>query len=103
MENFSPQVKKSLVIDYTTLSQINPRLIYVSLSGYGSSIDKKAYDVIIQGESGLASLNGIDGPMKNSPAITDAFAGLHTSFAMSSALFHRERTGMGQHIDISML
>jgi crotonobetainyl-CoA:carnitine CoA-transferase CaiB-like acyl-CoA transferase len=56
VENFSPNVKNKLCIDYETLSHINPKIIYASLSGYGQGKDKKAYDAIIQAESGFMSL-----------------------------------------------
>ncbi|MDD5769763.1 MAG: CoA transferase [Candidatus Gracilibacteria bacterium] len=103
LENFSPKIKKKLKIDYEVLSDINPKLIYGSLNGYGENIDKKAYDIIIQAESGLSSLNGETKPMKNATAIIDTFSGLSLSLAISSLLYKREITGKGDFVNIPMV
>ncbi len=104
VENMTPSTKYPLNIDYKTIYKINPRIIYASLSGRGQQENIKYYDVIAQAESGLMSLSGTaHTPMKIGPAVVDAFSGMTLAFAISSALFYRERTGKGQSIDVSML
>ncbi len=108
VENFAPGVVKRLGIDYKSLSAINPRLIYCSISGFGQTgpyRDKKAYDPILQAMSGIMSVTGSkDGePVKCGVAITDVFAGVYASFAISTSLYRREKTGRGQYIDLGML
>lgn len=104
VENLTPQTKHKLSIDYDTLSKINPKLIYASLSGAGQKQNKKYYDIIVQAESGLMSLSGTPRkPVKIGPSVVDAFSGVMLSFAISSALYFRERTGLGQYLDVSML
>lgn len=103
LENFSPNVKKKLKIDYATLSTINPKLIYGSLNAYWENMDKKAYDVIIQAESGFASLSGETQPMKNATAIIDAFSGLSLSLWITSLLYAREITGKWDWVNIPMM
>lgn len=103
LENFSPSIKKKLKIDYDTLSNINPRLIYGSLNWYWEDSEKKAYDVIIQAECGLTSLNWDTKPMKNATAIIDAFSWLTLSLAISSLLYRREITGQWDFVNIPMI
>lgn len=103
IENFSPGVKKRLKIDYETLSSINPRLIYGSVNWYGENWDKKAYDVIIQAESGIASFNGEDKPIKNATAMIDAFSGNSLALGIASLLYKREKTGKGDFVNVSMI
>ncbi len=104
VENMAPRTKHALKIDFETVRTRNPRLIYASLSGHGQADPRKYYDVIAQAESGLMSLNGFaDEPLKIGPPVVDAFSGMTLAFAISSALFYRERTGKGQFIDVSML
>jgi CoA:oxalate CoA-transferase len=104
VENLTPSTKHKLKIDYTTIYNINPRIIYASLSGLGQNSNRKYYDVIAQAESGLMSLTGTENnPMKIGPAVVDAFSGMTLAFAISSALFYREKTGMGQYVDVSMI
>ena len=103
LENFSPEVKEKLNIDYVTLSKINPQLIYWSLNWYWENINKKAYDVIIQAESWLASVNGVKNPMKNATAIIDSFSWLSLVLAISSLLYKREFTGKWDFVNIPMI
>ncbi len=104
VENLTPSVKKRLKIDYETLKKLNPQLVYASLSGVGQDSDKKYYDVIAQAQSGLMSLSGTpESPMKIGPSIVDAFSGMTLAFAISSALFYRQKTGLGQYLDVTML
>lgn len=104
VENLTPSTKHKLKIDYQTIKKLNPRIIYASLSGLGQNDDRKYYDVIAQAESGLMSLSGTENnPAKIGPSVVDAFSGMNLAFAISSALYYREKTGSGQYLDISML
>lgn len=103
VENLTPSTKHKLKIDYETLKKCNPKIIYASLSGLGQNSDKKYYDVIAQAQSGLMSLTGYETPTKIGPAVVDAYSGMTLAFAISSALYYREKTGKGQYIDVSML
>ncbi len=108
IENFAPGVVKRLGIDYQTLSALNPRLIYCSISGFGQTgpyRDKKAYDPILQAMSGLMSVTGPrDGePVKCGTAVTDIVSAIFAAFSISTSLYRREKTGRGQYIDLGML
>lgn len=104
VENLTPSTKYKLKIDYEKLKQLNPKIIYASLSGLGQESNKKYYDVIAQAQSGLMSLSGSPGePMKIGPSVVDAFSGMTLAFGISSALFYRSQTGKGQYLDVSML
>jgi formyl-CoA transferase/CoA:oxalate CoA-transferase len=105
LENFRPGVMERLGLSYPALRQDNPRLIYCSISGFGSQEDRPGYDVVVQGMGGLPSLTGEpDGaPMKVGVSIADLSAGLHALCGILIALHARHRTGRGQHVDISML
>lgn len=103
VENFSPSVKKRLKIDYETLSKINPRLIYWSVNWYWENIDKKAYDVIVQAESWIASFNWEDKPIKNATAMIDAFSGNSLALWIASLLYKREKTGKWDFVNVSMI
>lgn len=107
MENFTPGVVKRLNIDYESLSRENPSLVYCSISGYGQTgpyRNKKAYDPIIQGITGLMSLTGEKGrsPVKVGIPITDLVAGLYSVIAVQSALLYSRETGKGQYIDVAL-
>lgn len=103
VENLTPFTKKKLKIEVGTLQKHNPRLIYASLSGHGQQSDRKYYDVVAQAESGLMSLSGEAGkPMKIGPSVVDAFSGMTLAFAIAGALFQRQKTNIGQFIDVSM-
>ncbi|MDE2485628.1 MAG: CoA transferase, partial [candidate division NC10 bacterium] len=107
IENFRVGVLDKLGLGYGDLKAINPRLVYCSISGFGhTGPDRElgSYDFLIQGRSGLMSITGEpDGPpMKVGVAIADVAAGLFASSAVLSALFARERTGVGQHLDIAL-
>ena len=108
VENFKVGGLKKYSLDYETLKAINPRLIYCSITGFGQTgpyANRAGYDFMIQGMSGVMSITGApDGdPMKMGVAFSDIFAGLHAMIGIQAALFHRERTGEGQYIDISLL
>ncbi len=103
VENFTPNIKKKLKIDYETLSKINLKLIYWSLNWYGENTDKKAYDAIIQAESWFSSLSWESSPMKNATSIIDAFSWLSLALAISSLLYKREKTGKWEYVNIPMI
>lgn len=104
VENLTPNTKTRLHIDYPTVQKFNATIIYASLSGKGQDTDEKYYDIIAQAQSGLMSLSGTkDQPMKIGPAVVDAFCGMTLAFAISSALFFRQKYGVGQNIQVSML
>lgn len=106
-ENYAPGVAKRLGLGYVNLQALNPRLIYCSISGYGQNgpyRDVKAYDLLIQGESGIIATTGYpDKPAKASLAIADIAAGMYAALGIVIALYQREKSGQGQFIDISML
>ena len=107
VENFRPGVADKLGIGYAALAALNPRLIYLSISGFGQTgpmRERPAYDMIVQAESGLMSVTGAaDGPpMPVGEAMGDLIAGVFGAWSLSSALYARERTGRGTHIDLAM-
>jgi len=108
VENFRPGVTARLGIDYPALQKINPRLVYVSISGFGQQGEmahKAAYDHIIQAYGGIMQVTGwSEGePTRVGDAIGDVVAGLYGSWAVLAALLQRGITGQGQHLDVSML
>lgn len=108
VENFRPHTLGRLQLDYGALAAGRPRLIYCSISGFGHSGPRRqqaGYDAVIQAEGGLMSVTGAaDGPaFRVGVAIADLVAGLLAAQGIGLALFARERTGRGQHVDISML
>jgi CoA:oxalate CoA-transferase len=108
VENFRPGVTKRLGIDYPTLQEINPRLVYASISGFGQQgamAHKAAYDHIVQAYGGIMQVTGwAEGePTRVGDAIGDVVAGLYGSWAVLAALLQRGIGGKGQHLDVSML
>jgi crotonobetainyl-CoA:carnitine CoA-transferase CaiB-like acyl-CoA transferase len=108
MENFRPNVMDKLGIGYRALSEINPKLIYCSISGFGREGPERAtaaYDGKIQAMSGIMSVTGFPqtGPTRAGFAVCDAIAGMTAAFAVSSALYQRTHTGKGQLVDVAML
>ena len=107
-ENFKVGGLKKYGLDYESLKQDNPRLIYASLTGFGQTgpdAKRPGYDYIIQGLSGLMSITGpSDGqPHKVGVAVVDLFAGLQLTIGIQAALLARARTGRGQHVDVALL
>ena len=107
VENFSPGVAARLGIDYAALCKVNAKIIYCAITGYGSSgpeKDAKAYDLMIQAAVGIMSMTGHPGgpPVKIASPMSDAIAGSFAASGVVAALLHRERTGEGQSIDVSM-
>jgi CoA:oxalate CoA-transferase len=108
VENFRPGTLDRLGLGYERLREVNTRLIYAAVSGFGDSgpwRTKPAYDMIIQAMSGLMTITGPPGapPTKAGTSIGDITGGLFLLAGVTSALFHRERTGRGVKVDVSML
>ncbi|MEM5274383.1 CoA transferase [Cupriavidus taiwanensis] len=107
VENFSAGVAARLGIGYDVLREVNPSLVYCSLTGYGSTgpaKNLKAYDLMVQAAAGLMSITGQPGagPTKAGSPLSDAIAGLFAAFGIVAALNYRQRTGHGQSVDVSM-
>ena len=108
VENARPGVAERLGMGYPTLREINPRLIYASISGFGQTgpwSQRPGFDLIAQAMSGILSATGLPGsePVKNAIPVGDLGAGLFAAYAILSALYGRERSGEGQYIDASLL
>src|SRR5512138_2091257 len=108
VENFRPGVMARLGFSYEELCKLNPRIIYGAISGFGQSgpdAFKPAYDQIIQGLSGVMAINGDErlNPLRAGFPVCDTVGGLNAAFAIMAALYHRERTGVGQLIDVALL
>lgn len=108
VENFRPGVMTRLGLGYDELAEINPRLVYCGISGFGQTgpdAKKPAYDQIIQGLSGAMDINGDERlhPLRAGFPVCDTVGGLNAAFAIMAALYHRERTGEGQMIDVALL
>ena len=107
VENGRPGVAKRLKIDYPTLSAINPRLVYASISGFGQTgpwADRPGFDLIAQAMSGAISATGLPGqePVKSDVPFADLGAGLFALYGILSALIGRQLSGQGQFIDASL-
>lgn len=107
VHNIRPKAASRLAIDYETIAELNPSIIYASATGFGEAgpfADKPAYDDLIQGASGIASLYGkVTGTPRYIPSVmADKTTGLFLSNYISMALFHKERTGEGQKLHVPM-
>ena len=111
IENFKVGDMARYGLDYASLSAIQPRLVYCSLTGFGQTgpyRERAGYDYAVQGMGGLMSITGErddlgGGPQKVGVAVADLFTGMYASVAILAALRHAERTGVGQHIDMALL
>ena len=108
VENFRPDVKDRLAIDYESLRKINKRLVYASISGFGQSgpyRERPGFDQIAQGMGGLMSITGLpgQGPVRAGVPLADLSAGLFCALGILTALLEREHSGEGQWIDTSLL
>jgi crotonobetainyl-CoA:carnitine CoA-transferase CaiB-like acyl-CoA transferase len=108
LENFVPGTLDRLGFSYETCRALQPNLIYCSISGFGQvgpERERAAYDQVVQGLGGIMSITGEVGgpPMRVGIAIADIMAGMFAAYAVQVALYHRERTGVGQMIDTSLL
>ncbi|ODR82559.1 carnitine dehydratase [Haladaptatus sp. W1] len=106
VQNFSPGVVESLGLDYESLREENEALVYLNISGYGRDgpyENRKAYDMVMQGETSLIMMNGSpDAPAKIPLSICDINAAMYGTIGTLTALFQRERTGEGQELDVTM-
>ena len=108
VENYRPDVKRRLGIDYDRLRAINPRLVYASISGFGQDgpyADRPGLDQIAQGMGGLMSITGLpgQGPVRVGIAIADLTAGVFCAMGILLALLEREESGEGQWVQTSLL
>lgn len=108
VENFTPNAMNRLGLGADTLRELNPRLIYASSSGYGKTgpyRDFPAMDLAVQAMAGVIGITGYPdaGPVKAGPAVCDFMAGIHLYGAITTALLHRERTGEGGTVEVSMM
>ncbi len=107
LENYKVGGLRQYGLDYESLKQHNPSLIYCSISGFGQTgplRDRGGYDFLIQGLTGLMSITGESerGPLKVGVAVSDVLSGLYAVIAILGALHHRQSSGVGQHIDIAL-
>lgn len=112
VENFKLDGLKKYGLDYASLKQLNPRLVYCSITGFGQTgpyAPRAGYDFLIQGMGGLMSITGRPdsesggGPIKVGVALTDVLTGLYAANAIQAALLARQHTGQGQYIDLALL
>jgi formyl-CoA transferase len=108
IENYRPDVKERLGIDYPALRRVNPRLVYASISGFGQDgpyCQRPGFDQIAQGMGGLMSITGAPGggPMRVGIPVADLTAGLFCAMGVLTALLERERSGEGQWVQTSLL
>ncbi len=108
VENFRPGTMEKLKLGYDVLKGINPKIIYACGSGYGHSgpwTSKPAYDLVIQALSGFMSITGQENsiPTKAGPSIMDILTGIFLYAGITTALYAREKTGLGQKVDVAML
>src|SRR5881394_1877243 len=108
VENFRPDVKFRLGIDYESLAKVNPRIILASISGFGQDgpyRDRPGFDQIAQGMGGFMSITGLpgQGPVRAGTAIADISAGLFAALGVMTALLERETSGKGQWVQSSLL
>ncbi len=112
IENYKAGSLAKYGLDYASLSQVNPRLVYCSITGFGQTgprAEEPGYDFIIQGMGGLMSVTGEKdgvpgaGPQKVGVAVADVMTGLYSTVAIQAALLAREKTGRGQHCDMALL
>jgi crotonobetainyl-CoA:carnitine CoA-transferase CaiB-like acyl-CoA transferase len=108
VENFRPGVMTRLGLDYDSVRALNPRLVYASASGYGSDSphrDLPGQDLLVQAMSGLAAITGRadQAPVPAGAAVVDQHGASLLALGILGALFHRERTGAGQHLEVTMV
>jgi crotonobetainyl-CoA:carnitine CoA-transferase CaiB-like acyl-CoA transferase len=108
IENYRGGVMESLGLGYDVLAEINPRLIYASITGYGTTgpwAHRRAYATVINAETGMTGIqaNARNGELSNDPhSHADVYTGMETAAGILAALFQREHSGVGQHLDVSM-
>jgi len=108
LENFKVGGAAKYGLDYESLSKINPRLIYCSITGFGQTgpyKERPGYDFLVQAMGGLMSVTGDrqSGPQKVGVALTDVMTGLYATVGILTAVAEREKSGLGQHVDLALL
>lgn len=107
IQNFSPGDAEAFAADYDTVADLNDDLIYCDVSGYGENspyADQKAFDIVLQGRSGIMSVTGTeDQPARVGISVCDIAGAMTSLYAITTALYHRERTDEGEHIQLAML
>ncbi|MCX2784494.1 CoA transferase [Microbulbifer thermotolerans] len=112
LENYKVGGLKKYGLDYDSLKQVNPRIIYCSITGFGQTgpyKNRAGYDAMIQGMGGLMSITGVPegqpgaGPQKVGVAVVDLMTGMYAVSAVLAAVIYRDKTGVGQHIDLALL
>jgi crotonobetainyl-CoA:carnitine CoA-transferase CaiB-like acyl-CoA transferase len=105
IQNFRVGALDKFALDYDTVSASNPKVVYCSISGFGSQggKDLPGYDLLIQAMGGLMSITGTSEPTKVGVALVDVLTGLHSSNAIMAALLNCKRTGLGQHLEVNLL
>ncbi|MGP4016905.1 CaiB/BaiF CoA transferase family protein [Saccharopolyspora sp. 5N708] len=107
IENFKPGGLRRFELDYSSVRETNPGVIYASISGFGTAggAALPGYDLLVQAASGLMSLTGdADGPpYRAGISVFDVMTGMHAAIGILSALHHRDRTGEGQHVEVNLL
>ena len=108
VENYRPGTMEKFGLGYEELERINPGLVYAACSGFGHTgpyRDKPAYDIIVQALGGIMSITGAENgePTRVGASVGDVIAGMFTAYGVMMALFHREKTGRGQKVDVGML
>ncbi|MCR5482639.1 MAG: CoA transferase [Clostridia bacterium] len=108
VENYKGGVTKKLGIDYEAVKKVNPTIIYASSSGFGMNSPishRPCYDIVAQAMGGMLNLTGFKDapPVKVGPSVADHVSGIYLMVGIGMALYHRERTGEGQLIDVSMM
>ena len=108
VENFRPGVMDRLGLGYEAMKKLNPRLIYASITAFGATgpmAQNPGMDLILQATGGMMGLSGFPGgpPVKAAGPVADISSGIYAAYGIALALYHRERTGVGQRIDLTML
>lgn len=107
IQNFGPGAAAERGVDYETLEPLNDELIYCDVASFGEDSpysDRKAFDIVFQGQSGLMGVTGTeDEPIRIGTSISDIAAAMTATYAILTALYHRQNTGEGQYIDVSLL
>ncbi len=105
VQNYKPGGLTRFGLDYTSVAAVNPDVVYCSISGFGSDEgrDLPGYDLLVQAMGGLMSITGDQEPTKAGVAVVDVLTGLHATVGILAALRHRDLTGAGQHLEVSLL
>lgn len=102
LEGFRPGYLARYGLDYETIHKINPRLVYCSITGFGQNCHKPAHDMNVVGLAGMSSLDDVGGACVGEVQVSAVGSGVNAVAAISMALFARERTGKGQHLDVNL-